>query len=325
MQALLFDNELRFTDIELPERKPGEALIRVLLAGICNTDLEITRGYMDFTGVPGHEFVGVVEESDTPSLVGKRVVGEINAGCGDCELCDSGDPRHCWDRTVLGILDRNGAFAEYLTLPETNLHIVPENIPDTAAVFTEPLAAALQIFEDPLCGVSQDTPIAVIGDGKLGLLVVQAALARGYSPELFGKNPHKLSLADSWGIWAYTNIDECTDIFSIVIECSGKPSGLKKAMDIVEPKGIIILKSTYAANEELDLSRIVIDELSLIGSRCGRFPPALELLEKNKIDTNSLITAIYPLREGPEAFRRAGERDSLKILLNIANKPIYLT
>ncbi|KPK95932.1 hypothetical protein AMJ80_02755 [bacterium SM23_31] len=317
MQALLFDKKLRLANVNLPERRPGEALIQVSLAGICNTDLEIMRGYMDFTGVPGHEFVGVVKESDKPSLAGKRVVGEINAGCGDCELCRSGDPRHCPSRTVLGISGRNGAFAEYLTIPETNLHVVPDNVPDTAAVFTEPLAAALQIFDEPLYELPKGTSIAVIGDGKLGLLVGQAALAYGYTPVLFGKNKRKLSLAASWRIRTYTAGDQNSETFSIVIECSGEPSGLKLAMNIVEPKGIIILKSTYAADAAFDLSPIVINEISLAGSRCGNFPPALQLLEENIIDTNSLITAMYPLSEGLEAFRRAGEKDSLKILLKI--------
>jgi len=318
MQALVYDQDLRLTDIDSPVRKHGEALICVHLAGICNTDLEIVHGYMNFTGVPGHEFVGVVKEGDTPSLIGKRVVGEINAGCRRCDRCRAGDPRHCSNRTILGIYKRNGAFAEYLTLPETNVLTVPDSVPDTAAVFTEPLAAALQIFEEHT--FHPNSTIAIIGDGKLGLLITQAARARGYMPILFGKHTEKLALAASWGIQTHMESERTDEKLPMVIECSGSPSGLGFALSITEPGGTIILKSTYADNAGIDLSQIVINEISLVGSRCGRFKPALELLEQNKIDTQSLITATYPLSNGLAAFHRAAERDSLKILLAISPK-----
>jgi len=315
MKALFFDKKLTFTSIPLPVRREGEALIRVHVAGICNTDIEIIRGYMGFRGVPGHEFVGTVEECGAPELAGKRVVGEINAGCGACDRCRAGDPRHCDDRTVLGILNRNGAFSEYLALPEENLHIVPDSIDNTAAVFTEPLAAALQIFDEH--DLPRSREIAVIGDGKLGLLVAQAARIRGYQPVLYGRHAAKLAIAAERGIRTIKIAGALSDRFPIVIECSGSPSGMTAAVNMTEPRGVIVLKSTCAAEPRVDFARVVINEISIVGSRCGRFAPALELLEQNAIDTASMISAVYPLGSGVEAFRAAVMPASVKILITI--------
>jgi len=316
MKALVFDKTLSFREIERPARKKGEALIRVLTAGICNTDIEITRGYMDFSGVPGHEFIGIVEESDNAVLTGQRVVGDINAGCGVCERCRDGDPRHCKDRTTLGIFRRDGAFAEYLTLPERNLYPVPASIDNETAVFTEPFAAALQVFDEH--DLPETKRAAVIGDGKLGLLIVLAARARGFEPILFGLNEKKFAIAAKWGIGTVNAAVDTNERFDLVIECSGNPAGLQKALGIIEPKGTIVLKSTYAADASIDFSRLVVNEITLIGSRCGRFAPALKPLEQEKSRFASMITARYKLEDGHAAFEHAQKPDALKILFTIA-------
>lgn len=318
MRALVLDRTLRLDTVKPPVRKPGEALVRVRTAGICNTDLELTRGYMAFRGIPGHEFVGVVAECDDPNLDGMRVVGEINAGCGMCERCRAGDSRHCADRSVLGILNRPGAFAEYLILPEKNLHVVPDTVDDDTAVFTEPLAAALTVFDENQ--LPADREIAVIGDGKLGLLVALTARARGHTPVLFGRHEHKCAIAADAGIRTVMGKPEQGERFAAVVECSGDQSGLETALAMIEPEGVIVLKSTFSGETALDLTRVVVDEIALVGSRCGRFAPALKLLERKAVDPRPLITARFPLNEGVEAFRRAAEPDSLKILLNIMTK-----
>jgi threonine dehydrogenase-like Zn-dependent dehydrogenase len=316
MRAIVFDKKIEVTEVDRPERQPGEALIQVLVAGICNTDLEITRGYMDFKGIPGHEFVGIVTGCDTPELNGKRVVGEINAGCGSCSHCLSNDPRHCPDRTVLGIQGKNGAFAEYLTLPEKNLLIVDSDIDNRSAVFIEPLAAALQIFDEN--DILRDEEIAVIGDGKLGLLICHAAQARKYKPILYGINKNKLEIAANSGIETREVPIQNPGIYQTVIEASGSPAGFNSAMDLVEPRGTIILKSTYAEKCVPDFARIVVNEITIKGSRCGRFAPALELLRSNTINTGSMISGVYSLEQAEEAFKAAENPDTLKILLEIA-------
>ncbi len=317
MKALFFDKELVLRDIDDPVRQSGEALIRVITAGICNTDMEITRGYMGFTGVPGHEFVGIVEESGNAGLTGKRVVGEINAGCGECSECKGGDPRHCEQRTVLGIYKKDGVFAEYITLPEKNLYIVPDSVSNNEAVFTEPLAAALQIFDENNFDIRKET--AVIGDGKLGLLVVFAAAARGYKPVLIGKNTEKMRKTECLGIKCYDTNGDIPNKFDLVIECSGNSSGFSKALEIINPRGTIVLKSTYADTGGLDLSMVVVNEITVKGSRCGRFPPALELLSGKMFNTKTLISRTFPLTDGLSAFNYAAEPDSLKVLLTISN------
>jgi threonine dehydrogenase-like Zn-dependent dehydrogenase len=292
-----------------------EALIRVLLSGICNTDLEIARGYAGFKGTIGHEFVGVVEESPDQTLVGKRVVGEINAGCGKCALCLAGDPRHCPNRTVLGIVGRDGAHAEFLRLPVENLLMVPTKISDEHAVFTEPLAAACGILER--VKISSADRIAVIGDGKLGLLSAQVVSLKAPLVLLVGKHDSKLRIARDRGIETTkpTRAVARNRTFDVVIEASGAAPGFELALNLLRPKGRLVLKSTFNAATTIDAARIVVDEISIIGSRCGRFKPALDLLAKGAVDVNSLISEQYSLSEGIQAMERAGARGVLKVLL----------
>ena len=301
-------------DVKKPDR-PDEALVRVLLSGICNTDLEIARGYAGFQGTIGHEFVGVVEDSTNGALVGRRVVGEINAGCGKCELCRAGDSRHCALRTVLGIVGRDGAHAEFLQLPVDNLFAVPKNVPDEHAVFTEPLAAACGILER--ASISKTDRVAVIGDGKLGLLCAQVVALTGASLLLIGKHSSKLRIAERRGIETATpkQAAKRQRQFDVVVEASGAAAGFGLALDLLRPKGQLVLKSTFHGKTELDAARIVVDELSIVGSRCGRFTPALDLLKKSAIDVDSLISEEYSLSDGVHAMRRAAARGVLKVLL----------
>jgi len=295
--------------------EPDEALVRVLLSGICNTDLEIARGYAGFNGTIGHEFVGLVEESSDRKLVGRRVVGEINAGCGKCDLCRAGDSRHCASRTVLGIVGRDGAHAEFLQLPTVNLSPIPDNIPDEHAVFTEPLAAACGILER--VRISDGDRVAVIGDGKLGLLCAQVVALTGASVLLIGKHSSKLRIAERRGIETARprELTKRAPQFDVVVEASGSASGFELALELLRPKGQLVLKSTFHGKTELEASRIVVDEISIVGSRCGRFSPALDLLKKDAIDVDSLISEEYPLSNGVHAMRRAATRGVLKVLL----------
>jgi threonine dehydrogenase-like Zn-dependent dehydrogenase len=301
-------------EIEKPDRG-GEALVRVLLSGICNTDLEIARGYAGFKGTIGHEFVGVVEDSTDRTLPGKRIVGEINAGCGNCDLCRAGDSRHCASRTVLGIHGRDGAHAEFLRLPAENLLVVPDNVPDEHAVFTEPLAAACGVLEH--VSISNSDRVAVIGDGKLGLLCAQVLALTGASLLLIGKHSSKLRIAERRGIETATpkQAAKRQRQFDVAVEASGAATGLNLALDLLRPKGQLVLKSTFHGKTELDSARIVVDEISIVGSRCGRFTPALDLLKKAAIDVDSLISEEYPLSNGVHAMRRAAARGVLKVLL----------
>src|SRR6185369_15149759 len=264
----------------------GEAVVRVLLSGICNTDLEIARGYAGFNGTIGHEFVGVVEESRDRKLIGRRVVGEINAGCGACELCRSGDSRHCALRTVLGIHGRDGAHAEFLQLPDVNLLPVPDNIADEHAVFTEPLAAACGVLER--VKISNADRVAVIGDGKLGILCAQVVALTGAQVVLIGKHASKLRIAERRGIETARPKEAAkrTREFDVVIEASGSASGFEIALGLLRPLGQLVLKSTFHGKTELDATPIVVDEISIVGSRCGRFTPALDLLKKDAIDVD---------------------------------------
>ena len=296
----------------------GEALVRVVLSGICNTDLEIARGYAGFNGTIGHEFVGVVEDSPDGALRGRRVVGEINAGCGKCDLCRTGDSRHCASRTVLGIHGRDGAHAEFLQLPAINLLPVPDNVPDEHAVFTEPLAAACGILDR--VGIVGEDRVAVIGDGKLGLLCAQVLVLTGASVLLVGKHSSKLRIAERRGIATATPAVAAkhTRQFDIVVEASGAAPGFALALELLRPKGQLVLKSTFHGKTEMDAARIVVDEIAIVGSRCGRFGPALDLLKRRAIDVDSLISEEYPLANGVHAMRRAGTRGVLKVLLRNA-------
>jgi threonine dehydrogenase-like Zn-dependent dehydrogenase len=301
-------------EIEKPERG-DEALVRVLLSGICNTDLEIARGYAGFKGTIGHEFVGIVEDSAEPSSIGRRVVGEINAGCGQCALCRAGDPRHCPERTVLGIVGRDGAHAEFLRLPLTNLLPVPDKIPDEHAVFVEPLAAAFGIRERFDFASSQR--VAVIGDGKLGILCSQVLALTGAQVLSVGKHTDKQRIVERRGI-EVTSPKKAAKIgreFDVVVEASGSPTGFDLALNLLRPRGVLILKSTFHGTKEIDAARIVVDEISIVGSRCGRFAPAIDLLRKGAVDVDSLISEEYPLSEGVYAMERAAANGVLKVLL----------
>jgi len=348
MKALRYENrKLAVVEAAKPPAN-AEAVVRVLLSGICNTDLEIIRGYAGFEGTIGHEFVGVIEsmseagalarprgpqpgspagvgrsgraQSHEPLLTrglvpGDRVVGEINAGCGSCDLCQAGDPRHCAKRTVLGIVGRDGAHAEFLKLPVKNLIPVPEEISDERAVFAEPLAAACGILERVV--VTKDSRVAVVGDGKLGLLCAQVLATTGAPVTLFGKHQNKLQIAARRGIET-TNVDDVEARprkFDLVVEASGSSAGFNFALKLVHPRGTLVLKSTFHGATEIDAARVVVDEISVVGSRCGRFAPALELLKSNAIDVESLISEQFALADGVRAIERATQKGVLKVLL----------
>jgi alcohol dehydrogenase len=329
MQALLFDGQLRLAnDYPEPTLAPGEALIRPSLVGICNTDIEITRGYMGFRGVLGHEFVGVVQACHDRAWVGRRVVGEINAACRRCAACARGDESHCPERTTLGIDRRDGAMAELFSLPIDCLHEVPDGVPDEAAVFTEPLAAALEILEQS--HIRPTDRVAVVGDGKLGLLCAQALRLPGCEVVMVGRHPERWELLHGLGVATahvsgfdkrrLTN-DEHGDVhivpssFDVVVDCTGQPSGLAAARALVRPRGRLALKSTFAADSGLNLSMVVVDEVQLLGSRCGPFAPALRLLERGLVQVQPLIAGRFSLRDGIEAFAMTNRR--LKMLLEI--------
>jgi threonine dehydrogenase-like Zn-dependent dehydrogenase len=316
MKALWLENnqlQLR-SDVPIPEPPPGEALVRVVRAGICNTDLELLRGYYPYTGILGHEFVGVVEHGPK-QLVGQRVVGEINAVCGECRFCRSGQPTHCENRTVLGIVNRNGAFAEYLTLPYANLHPVPDTVPTDVATFTEPVAAALEIQQQ--VSVRPDDRVLVVGDGKLGQLVAQTLALTGCKLLVVGRHRNKLDRLAARGIKTGLADAVTERAFDLSVECTGNPEGFAIARRALRPRGTLVLKSTYAGHLTFDASSLVVDEITLIGSRCGPFPQALQLLSQNKLDVNYLIQTRYPLDEAIAAFDRAQERGVLKVLLEI--------
>ena len=316
MKALRFENSrLKLAEIARPDVE-SETLIRVLKSGICNTDLEIVRGYAGFQGTIGHEFVGVVEASpDDPGLIGKRVVGEINAGCGVCDLCQAGDSRHCPDRTVLGIVGRDGCHAEFLTLPSRNLLEVPENVSDDEAVFVEPLAAAYGIMEQ--VEILPQTRVAVIGDGKLGLLCALSLGLESQNTFLIGKHKEKMAIAEKSGVETIL-LGEASKLnrsFEVVVEASGSESGLATALDLLKPRGKLVLKSTFSGKPTWEAWRVVVDEITIVGSRCGRFAPALKLLRDKKIDVTELISEELSLSEGLAAMSRAAEKGILKVLL----------
>jgi threonine dehydrogenase-like Zn-dependent dehydrogenase len=306
---------LKLAEVPRPELK-GEALVRVLKSGICNTDLEIIRGYANFQGTIGHEFVGVVESAhEAKSLIGKRVVGEINVGCGVCARCRKGDSRHCALRTVLGIHGREGAHAEFLSLPPRNLLEVPREIPDQEAVFAEPLAAAYGILEQ--VSVGEETRIAVIGDGKLGILCAQVLALASDDVLLIGKHKEKLRIARNRGIEAVLidGVRKLVRDFDVVVEASGSKSGFETALALIRPQGKIVLKSTFHGETKWPASQIVVDEITVVGSRCGRFAPALELLREKKIDVANLISDEFTLAQGVKAMNRAKKKGVLKVLL----------
>lgn len=291
-----------------PRRPRGFARIRMTTAGICNTDLELLRGYYGFAGRPGHEFVGVVEEADSAHWLGKRVVGEINLACGKCDWCARGLGRHCPARTVLGIVKHPGAFAEWLTLPEENLLAVPAQVPDEEAVFCEPVAAACEIQEQ--LGRLRGERVAVLGDGKLGLLIAQVLQLGGARVHLFGRHPGKMAIAAQMGVRLGGDGE-----FDVTVDATGSPAGLATAVGMTRPRGRIVMKSTVAEPVSLDMAPVIVKEISLVGSRCGRFAPAMRLLAGRKLLLQPMIAGRFPLREAEQAFARAGEKGCLKVLL----------
>lgn len=299
-------------DVPMPIPQPGEALVRVRMAGICNTDLELAKGYMGFQGILGHEFVGQVEEGPA-ELLGRRVAGEINLGCGTCAACQAGLSRHCPTRTVLGILGKGGCFAHYLTLPVANLHPIPDALSDEAACFVEPTAAAFEILEQlPL---RADHRVLVLGDGKLGLLIAAVLHQHGADVTLLGRHPRKLAILGARGVRTCTEAPD--ERFDVVVEATGQQSGLNLAMTLTRPRGTLVLKSTYEGNVEVNMAPLVIDEITLLGSRCGPFAPAIAALAEGRVDPLPLVDAVHPLSEGEEAFARAQRKGSLKVLLKM--------
>ena len=314
MKALVFDGQLRLVeDYVEPCPAHGEVRVHTTLAGICNTDLEIIQGYARFHGVLGHEFVGVVDPAHEGGLAGRRVVGEINVPCGKCERCHRGLPTHCERRTTLGIHQRDGALANVLSLPVSNLHPVPDRVPDEAAVFTEPLAAACEILEQ--IQVRPADRVVVLGDGKLGLLVAQVLALTGCDLVAVGHHPPNLELLAARGIATQVGSTGLRWQADIVVECTGHPDGWAEAAGLVRPRGTVVLKSTYQGRVAADLSAIVVNEVGVLGSRCGPFAPALRLLDQGLVDVVPLIEAEYPLADGVSAIEHARRRGALKVLV----------
>jgi alcohol dehydrogenase len=284
-------------------------VVRVHLAGICRTDLEICRGYLGFRGTPGHEWVGEVLSAPDPALVGARVVGEINFGCGACTWCQAGLSRHCPTRRVQGIVDADGAFADLLAVPAGVLHRVPGGLPDQTAVFAEPLAAAFEILEQ--LGEVGGRRAVVLGDGKLGLLVSQVLAGAGAQVALAGRHPEKLALAARLGL----DSGPPRPGADLVVDATGSPTGLAAALDLVRPRGTVVLKTTIAAEHRIDLARAVVNEVSLVGSRCGPFEPALDALATGRVQVAPLVEAIYPLADAVAAFAHAARPGALKVLV----------
>jgi threonine dehydrogenase-like Zn-dependent dehydrogenase len=313
MQALwLEDQQLVMRDIPQPG-KNGEALIRVRKAGICSTDLELVKGYYPFTGVPGHEFVGEVVDCEDGSWLGQRVVGDINVSCGTCEACRGSRPTHCENRTVLGIVSRNGTFAEFTTLPLANLHRVPACVPDKVAVFTEPLAAALEIQEQ--VHIKPTDRVLLVGAGRLGQLVAQTLALTGCDLRVIARQAQQQKMLTDRGIRCFSEGDVQPGRWDLVVEATGSPAGFALARRAVRPRGTIVMKSTYKGELSLDMSSIVVAEVTILGSRCGPFEPALRLLEQGEIDPTPLIAAEFPLGEALSAFERAAQPGVLKVLL----------
>jgi threonine dehydrogenase-like Zn-dependent dehydrogenase len=319
MQALWLEtNNLTFrTDASLPELSGGEALLKVRLAGICGTDLELVRGYYPFTGVPGHEFVGEVVSTYDPARseawLGQRVVGEINVSCGECQTCLAGYPTHCERRQVVGLINREGAFAQYIHLPLRNLHRVPSSLPDEAAVFTEPLASALQIQQQ--VQIHPTDRVLLIGAGRLGLLIAQTLVPIGCDLLVLAHREHQQTLLKKWNIACVREDQIPQKKVDVVIEASGSPEGFNLAVRSVRPRGTVVVKSTYLDEIPMRLSSIVVDEVTIVGSRCGPFDAALRLLEKGSLDTEALIDSVYQLPDGLAAFKRARQPGVLKVLL----------
>ncbi len=317
MRALTLRSGLEYCE-QYPTTAPvdGEAIVRVIQAGICDTDLQLVQGYMGFQGVPGHEFVGIVQEAPHhPDLVGKRVVGEINVACRVCPVCQAGRPTHCPRRTTLGIDHRDGAFADFLSLPGENLYPLPDEITNDQAVFTEPLAAACQILEQ--VPIDPTDRVLVIGDGKLGLLCAQVLHRTRCSLTVLGRHPDKLQILVARGIHTSRDPASLSPGFDIVVEATGTADGFALARECVRPRGTIVLKSTYHGQTAVDMTALVVHEITVVGSRCGPFPAAIALLRENAIDVQSLIHKRFPIEQGTEAFAHAATKGVLKVLLEM--------
>jgi threonine dehydrogenase-like Zn-dependent dehydrogenase len=314
MHALYWNGQNLKLDPSYPTPKADDrvAVVRVRLAGICSTDLQIFKGYMGFRGVPGHEFVG--EVADGPSeLIGKRLVGEINFACGRCELCNQGLGRHCCQRKVMGILGADGCFAEHVAVPVNNIHVVPDTLTDEEAVFTEPLAAAFEILEQIEISFTDD--VLILGDGKLGLLCAQVLRLASARVSLLGRHQNKLGLAKRLGIATGMLSDLKPRSVDVVVEATGSATGLEMALAAVRPRGTVVLKSTLAEEHKLSLASLVINEVTVVGSRCGLFPPALEALARKSVTVTPLVERVYPLAEGVDAVAHAARTGVLKVLL----------
>lgn len=317
MQALELNNALNYRkDKPIPAIAAGEALIRVKLAGICATDLELVKGYAGFSGIIGHEFVGVVEavrEEEHQHWLNKRVAGSINIGCGVCDVCRNHGPEHCANRKVLGIRGHDGAFADYLRLPVGNLFLVPDEVPDEAAVFTEPLASAVRVLKQlaplPLA------PVAVIGPGRLGLLIAKVLALSGYDVEVLGRSATSLALPKQWQLKTALVRDVQANRYDYVVDASGRAQGFGQALRIIKPRGTLVLKSTFAASEPVDLSKVVVGELTILGSRCGPFDEALALLQQGTVPVAEMVDGRYSLKDGLAAMQHAAQRGVRKILL----------
>jgi len=316
MLAVNLENGVVSTrEVPKPERPEGFAMLRLITGGICNTDLELQRGYYGFAGTPGHEFVAEVAEADTPDLLGKRVVGDINLACTKCEWCRRGLGRHCPTRTVLGIVNQPGAFSEYFVLPERNLHVVPDEVPTDHAVFLEPLAAACEILDQ--VSIPRHESVAVLGDGKLGLLIALVLDAYGYKVHHYGRHRSKLVISAAAGVSTELTTDELPKAeYSYVVDATGNAEGLRSAAALTRPRGTLILKSTVHGEVPVDTAPIIVNELTLVGSRCGRFEAALPLVAHGLLHLEPLIAARYPLSEAPRAFAEAARRGVLKVLLD---------
>jgi threonine dehydrogenase-like Zn-dependent dehydrogenase len=308
----LENNKIDLRDIPQP-RKPNEALIKIRKAGICSTDLELVKGYYPYTGILGHEFVGEVVEAKDVLWIGQRVVGEINVVCNQCEQCLNGRQTHCKNRTVLGIVNRDGTFAEFTTLPITNLHRVPDSVPDEMAVFTEPLAAALEIQEQ--INIKPTDRVLLIGAGRLGQLIAQTLALTGCDLRVVARHAHQQSLLKARGIRIISEEEIQPWRWDVVVEATGSPSGFSLARQAIRPRGTLVMKSTYKGEMSVNFSSIVVDEINLIGSRCGPFEPALRLMESRQVDPTVLIADEFKLEEALKAFERAAETGVLKVLV----------
>lgn len=297
-----------------PRRPEGFALIRLLFGGICNTDLELQRGYYGFRGTPGHEFIGEVVDADDRGWIGQRVAGEINLACGKCEWCARGLGRHCPTRTVLGIVKQPGAFREFLTLPERNLRRVPREIPSEEAVFVEPLAAACEILDQ--VRIPKGTPVAVLGDGKLGLLASQVLQAHGAQVHQYGRHKEKLRIAEAVGVSTEVAKKLPMAKYEFVVEATGSSEGLRQAVQMTQPRGTVVMKSTVHGLVSIDSAPVIVNEITLVGSRCGRFEPALRLLKNRKVRVDGMISEVLPLKEAARAFRAAAKPGVLKVLIH---------